>query len=235
MALKLLIAEDERELSDVLVTILSSSGYTTEAVYDGGSALEKCLQSQFDGIVLDVMMPVMNGFEVLRELRCRRVETPVIILSAKSEVEDKVKGLEDGANDYLPKPFATDELLARIKAMLRKPLESPPLSLAIGNVSLDGGEFSIRCGKSSVRLSLNEYKMMEILAHSPGVHIKAERFMSEIWENSSNAQPSVVWLYASYLQKKISAIGGDLIIQSELAEASLSLELADAAPSEQQK
>lgn len=221
--MKLLLAEDEHELNDVLVTILESYQYTVDAVYDGQSAVEHGLQNNYDGIIMDVMMPKMDGFGALAELRIHGVETPLLILSAKSEVPDRVMGLDLGANDYLPKPFSTDELVARIRAMTRRPSEQPD-EFSFGGVTLSKPSSAITCQSASVLLSSKEFNMMEILMKSPGVDISASRFLDEIWKKDENAEANVVWLYASYLQKKIAAVGGSLDIEIMQDEGVVRLE-----------
>lgn len=222
--MKLLLAEDERELSDVLVTILTSNQYTVDAVYDGERAVEHGLQNKYDGIIMDVMMPKKDGFEALAALRVHGIETPLLILSAKSEVPDRVKGLELGANDYLPKPFSTEELLARIRAMTRKTSDQT-CEITFGSVVLDKTASAMLCQNSSVRLSGKEFKMMEILMRAPGIGISAGRFLEEIWNTDSSAEENVVWLYVSYLQKKLSAVGGDLQINPMRGERTVALEI----------
>jgi DNA-binding response OmpR family regulator len=211
--MRLLLAEDERELSDVLVTIFKQSHYTVDAVFDGENALEFGLQKNYDGIILDIMMPKKNGLEVLTMLRNHGVLTPVLLLTAKSDVSDRVKGLDLGANDYLAKPFATKELLARIRAMMRRPYDRKSPEITIGNVVLNSSSFELSTGNSSVRLSSKEYKMMEMLIENHGRNIIVDQFLEQIWSNDSNIETNVVWVYASYLQKKLTAIGGGIEIE----------------------
>lgn len=220
--MKLLLAEDERELSDVLTSILIDNQYTVDAVYDGESALEYGLKNRYDGMIMDVMMPKKNGFEALAALREHGIETPLLILSAKSEVLDRVKGLELGANDYLPKPFSTVELLARIRAMTRKPIDQTR-EISLGNVTLDKGASAMLCEKTSIHLSGKEFKMMEMLMLTPAIGISTKRFIDEIWKNDSDTESNVIWLYASYLQKKLSAIGSNLSIKTMQNEGALLL------------
>ncbi|MDR3121971.1 MAG: response regulator transcription factor [Clostridiales bacterium] len=222
--MRLLLAEDERELSDVLVTILNHSRYTVDAVYDGESVLERCAGQYYDAIILDIMMPKKSGLEALSALRERGVATPVLLLTAKSEVEDRVKGLDTGANDYLSKPFATSELLARIRAMTRSASAYKPSEITIGNVSLNSSTFELTGGNSSIRLSGKECQMMEALMENPGKNIAAEHFFERIWGGDHAQKNSgIVWVYISYLQNKLKAIGGRLEIKVSQQEGTILL------------
>ncbi|MDR2043222.1 MAG: response regulator transcription factor [Clostridium sp.] len=221
--MRLLLAEDERELSDVLVSILSRNQYVVDAVYDGESALEYGAKHEYDGIIMDVMMPKRNGLETLKALRERGVDTPLLILSAKSEVEDRVKGLDLGANDYLPKPFATNELLARIRTMTRRADEKKPHEIAFGNVTLDTSSLELSSGNASVRLSGKECKLMEILMTAAGKGVSEDQFLERVWENERHTESKAVWVYLSYLQKKLAAIGGNVDIISDTQEGIVQL------------
>jgi DNA-binding response OmpR family regulator len=217
--MRLLLAEDERALSDALTAILTSKQYEVDTVFDGESAVEYALRNQYDGIIMDIMMPKMNGFDAIAEIRNHGVVTPVIVLSAKGEVSDKVLGLELGANDYLPKPFSTDELLARIGAMLRKKVDKPE-TLSLGNAVLNIAERELCCKEANVGLSGKECLMMEIMMKAPDVSISAERFLSEVWSDDQSQSADVVRLYAAYLIKKLSVINAELrivVIEPETA------------------
>lgn len=204
--MRLLLAEDEKSLSRALVTILGKSHYTVDAVYDGEEALEYLETGNYDGAILDIMMPKMDGLTVLKHLRQRGNLMPVLLLTAKSEIDDKVEGLDLGANDYLTKPFATKELLARIRAMMRTQTSQSDSILRAGDLSLDRATFELSSGSGSFRLANKEFQMMEMLMCNPGHLISKERFMEKIWGFDSNAEISVVWVYISYLRKKLSAL-----------------------------
>ncbi len=212
--MKLLLAEDERELSRALVALLRHNSYSVDAVYNGADALDWARSGGYDGIVLDVMMPRMDGFEVLRRLREEGVRTPVLILTARTEVDDRITGLDSGADDYLAKPFATGELLARIRAMLRRREEYTPDILTFGDLRLDRGSFELRCGEGSLRLSGKEFQMLEMLMENPRRVISTERFMEHIWGWDSEAEMNVVWVYISYLRKKLTGLGSRVEIRA---------------------
>ncbi len=212
--MRLLLAEDERELSKALCAILKHNNYSVDAVYNGQDALDYGLAENYDGIILDLMMPRKNGLEVLRELRSAGVSTPVIILTAKSEVEDRILGLDTGADDYLTKPFNTGELLARIRALTRRKAEFSPNIISFGNISLNRESFELSCGNEALRLGNKEFQMLEMLMTSPGRLISTEQFMEHIWGYDSDAEINVVWVYISYLRKKLSSIGANTEIKA---------------------
>lgn len=212
--LRLLVAEDEYELSRALVTILKHNNYSVDAVYDGADALDYGLCENYDGIILDLMMPKMDGLSVLSELRRRGVSTPVLILTAKSEIEDRIVGLDTGADDYLTKPFDMGELLARIRAMTRRKAEFSPNLLSFANMTLNRETFELTGARGSVRLSGKEYQMLEMLMSNPNRVISTEHFMERIWGYDSEAEINVVWVYISYLRKKLISVGADVEIKA---------------------
>ena len=212
--MRLLLAEDERELSKALCAILKHNNYSVDAVYNGQDALDYGLAENYDGIILDLMMPRKNGLEVLKELRSAGVSTPVIILTAKSEVEDRILGLDTGADDYLTKPFNTGELLARIRALTRRKAEFSPNIISFGNISLNRESFELSCGNEAMRLGNKEFQMLEMLMTSPGRLISTEQFMEHIWGYDSDAEINVVWVYISYLRKKLSSLGANAEIKA---------------------
>lgn len=212
--MRLLLAEDERSLSRAIVAILEKNNYAVDAVYDGAEALDYLAAGNYDGVILDVMMPRMDGITALRQLRARGDNTPVLILSAKAEIDDKVTGLDCGANDYLTKPFAARELLARIRAMTRAPAGQSDTSLSMGNVTLDCATFNLSTPTGSYRLANKEFQMMEMLMRSPQRLISTERFFAHIWGYDSEAEINVVWVYISYLRKKLSALGANIKIKA---------------------
>ena len=178
--MRLLLAEDEKALSRALVTILEHNNYSVDAVYDGQEALDYLENGDYDGAILDVMMPKLDGISVLKALRKKGSALPVLLLTAKSEIDDRVLGLDAGADDYLPKPFDTKELLARLRAMLRRRTEAAPTVLRCGNLSLDTASYELKTEKASFRLANKEYQMMELLMSNPGQIISAERIMEKI-------------------------------------------------------
>ena len=212
--MKLLLAEDERALSNVLVTILRHSGYTVDAVYNGADALDYLACGAYDGVILDIMMPKVDGIEVLRTIRAAGNKVPVLLLTAKSDVDDKVAGLDCGADDYLTKPFAMGELLARIRAMTRRRTEFAPSTLTFGNVSLNRQSFELSGPNGSQKLGNKEFQMIEALMLNHGTLISTERFMEKIWGYDSDAEINVVWVYISYLRKKLGLIGADIEIKA---------------------
>ncbi len=212
--MRLLLAEDEKELSKALCAILKHNNYSVDAVYNGQDALDYGLAENYDGIILDLMMPKKNGLEVLRELRSAGISTPVIILTAKSEVEDRILGLDTGADDYLTKPFNMGELLARIRALTRRKSEFSPNILTFGNISLNRETFELSCSNEQLRLGNKEFQMLEMLITSPGRLISTEQFMDHIWGYDSEAEINVVWVYISYLRKKLSSIGANAEIKA---------------------
>ncbi|MBQ6601672.1 MAG: response regulator transcription factor [Clostridia bacterium] len=212
--MRLLLAEDEKELSKALCAVLKHNNYSVDAVYNGQDALDYGLCENYDGIILDLMMPKMNGLDVLRKLRESNIATPVIILTAKSELEDKIAGLDTGADDYLTKPFAMGELLARLRALTRRKSEFSPNLLSFGNLSLNRETFELCVGDSSVRLGNKEFQMMEMLLSNAGRLISTEQFMEHIWGYETEAEINVVWVYISYLRKKLAALGADIEIKA---------------------
>lgn len=214
--MRLLLAEDERELSRALVTILEHSSYTVDAVYNGADALDYLRSGLYDGAILDIMMPKMDGLTVLRTAREEGISLPVLLLTAKGEVDDRVAGLDSGADDYLPKPFSTKELLARLRAMLRRTPGNAPADnrLTFGNLSLDLSVCELSTDEGSIRLANKEFQMMELLLRNPGRVISADRFMEKIWESESDSEINVVWVYVSNLRKKLASLGSDAEIRT---------------------
>ena len=212
--MRILLAEDERSLSRAVIALLEKNNYSADAVYDGAEALEYLAAENYDAVILDIMMPKMDGLTVLRKLRQQGSRIPVLLLTAKSEVEDKVLGLDTGANDYLTKPFATAELLARIRAMTRSQTTQTSSCLSFGNVTLDQATFELSSPSGSFRLANKEYQMLELLMRNPGQVIPTERFLEKIWGYDSEAELNVVWVYISYLRKKLTALHADIQIKA---------------------
>ena len=212
--MRLLLAEDEKELSKALCAILKHNNYSVDAVFDGQDALDYGLDENYDGIILDLMMPKKNGLEVLEELRKAGISTPVLILTAKSQIEDKIVGLDKGADDYLTKPFATGELLARVRAMTRRKSEFTPNLMTFGNLSLNRETFELSTPTGSVRLGNKEFQMLELLMDNPGRLISTEQFMERIWGYETEAEINVVWVYISYIRKKLAGLGANVEIKA---------------------
>ncbi len=210
--MRLLLAEDERSLSRAIVRILEKNNYAVDAVYDGVSALDFLRHSTYDAVILDIMMPGMDGMAVLKALRNSGNPVPVLILSAKAEVDDKVLGLDSGANDYLTKPFDTKELLARLRVLTRGP-RSVDSTMTIGNITLNRATFELSSPTGSFRLANKEFQMMEILMSNPRNLISTERFMEKIWGYDSDTEINVVWVYISYLRRKLTALNANIQIK----------------------
>lgn len=204
--MRLLLAEDEKALSDALVTILKHNNYSVDAVYNGQDALDYLLNGNYDGAILDIMMPKMDGISVLKAFREKDKTVPILILTAKTEIDDKVLGLDCGADDYLGKPFDAKELLARIRAMLRRKAGEAVNALSFADITLNRATFELSSPNGSFRLGSKEFQMLEILMLNRGNIISAEQFMERIWGFDSDTEMTVVWTYISYLRKKLSAL-----------------------------
>lgn len=212
--MRLLLAEDEEELSRALVTVLKHNNYSVDAVCNGQDALDYLETGVYDGAVLDIMMPKMDGITVLKKIRASGISIPVLLLTAKAEIDDRVTGLDAGADDYLTKPFAMKELLARIRAMTRRRTDTTDNILSFGNITLDRSAYQLSGPKSSFRLSGKEFQMLEMLMINPGQVISAEQFMEKIWGFDCDTENNVVWVYLSYLRKKLSLLGADVCIRA---------------------
>lgn len=205
--MRLLLVEDEKELSNGLVTILKHNNYSVDAVYDGEEALTYLEAENYDAVILDIMMPKLDGISVLKALRARKNNVPVLMLTAKSEIDDKVLALDYCADDYLTKPFATKELLARIRSITRRQSEMTNSVLVFENISLDRATFELSSSQGSFRLANKEFQMLEMMMTNPKNLISTERFMEKIWGYDSEAEINVVWVYISYLRKKLATLG----------------------------
>ncbi len=212
--MRILLAEDEKSLSRAVVALLERSNYSVDAVYDGEEALNYLEAENYDALISDIMMPKVDGLTVLRTLREKGNRIPVLLLTAKSEVADKVTGLDTGANDYLTKPFSTQELLARIRAMTRTQTAQTSSVLTFGNISLDQVTFTLSSSEGSFRLANKEFQMMELLLCNPHQLIPSERFLEKIWGYDSETELNVVWVYISYLRKKLSALRSNIQIKA---------------------
>lgn len=212
--MRILLAEDEKSLSRAVVALLERSNYSVDAVYDGEEALSYLDAGNYDVLILDIMMPKIDGLTVLRKLREQGSHIPVLMLTARSEIDDKVLGLDTGANDYLTKPFSTPELLARIRAMTRTQTTQTSSRLAFGNIVLDQSTFELKSPTGSFRLANKEFQMMELLLFNPRKLIPTERFLEKIWGYDSDVELNVVWVYISYLRKKLTALNANIQIKA---------------------
>lgn len=211
--MRILLAEDERSLSRAIIALLERNNYSADAVYDGQEVLAYLEAGNYDALILDWMMPKLDGLCVLRALRQRGNRIPVLMLTAKSEVDDKVLGLDSGANDYLTKPFSTQELMARIRAMTRSQTGQFTSRLTFGNITLDQATFELSSPAGSFRLANKEFQMMELLMRNPRQLIPTERFLERIWGYDSDVELNVVSVYISYLRKKLAALRADIQIK----------------------
>ena len=211
--MKLLLAEDERSLARAIAHILEKNCCSTDTVFDGETALKYLENGDYDGAILDIMMPKLDGISVLKALRSQGNPIPVLLLTAKSEIDDKVLGLDSGANDYLTKPFDTRELLARIRAMIRSG-KSADSRLTLGNITLNRANYELSSPCGSFHLANKEFQMMELLMANPRQLISPDRFLEKIWGYDTEAEINVVWVYISYLRKKLTALRSDISIRA---------------------
>lgn len=211
--MRLLLVEDEKSLSRAVTTILTKNNYSVDAVYDGEEALEYLDAGNYDGMILDIMLPKLDGIEVLKRVRDMGNSIPIIMLTAKSEIDDKVLGLDSGANDYLTKPFAAKELLARIRVMTRSQSEQTSSVMRVGNLCLNRTTFELSSPTGSFHLANKEFQMLELLMSNPRQVISTEQFMDKVWGYDSEAEINVVWVYISYLRKKLAALNSNVNIK----------------------
>ncbi|MCQ2490688.1 MAG: response regulator transcription factor [Ruminococcus sp.] len=213
--MKLLVVEDEIQLADALSEILRRNMYSVDTVYDGIQGLDNALTGVYNCIVLDIMLPGMNGLDVLRNLRAEKISTPVLLLTARSEIDDKINGLDCGADDYLTKPFVTGELLARIRALTRRKGEvRDDNRFEFNGVLLHKNTCSISCGENDVKLSLKEYQIMELLIANPRQILTKERIIEKIWGYESDVDYNNIEVYISFLRKKLSIISAPVQIKT---------------------
>ncbi|MBQ5331669.1 MAG: response regulator transcription factor [Oscillospiraceae bacterium] len=210
--MRLLIAEDELDLAEALTVFFEKNHFSVDAVNDGFSAYEYGSSGEYDAIILDVMMPKMNGIEVLQKLRSEGIKIPIMMLTAKVQKDDRIIGFNAGADDYLPKPFEPDELICRVRAMLRRSEEYKPTVLSFGDIKLNTGNGMLECGGRSVRLSGREFQLMEMFMRSPNIIFSADRLMEKIWGWDCDAEINVVWVHISNLRKKLKSIGSAVSI-----------------------
>ena len=210
--MRILVADDERDMAAALEAILKREHYSVDVVHDGRDALDYGLAENYDCLVLDIMMPVQNGLEVLHLLREQGVSTPVLLLTAKGQAADRIQGLNMGADDYLPKPFVMGEFVARVRALTRRGGAFTPNLLSVGDITLNRSSFELSAHGASVRLGNKEFQMLELLMRQRGRFISAEQMMERIWGYESDAEINVVWAYISYLRRKLSALGSQVRI-----------------------
>ena len=212
--MKILVVEDETALAEAVAALLRKEGYSVETANDGKSGLGKALSGRFDCMVLDIMLPGMNGLEVLTYMRVKGIEIPVLLLTAKSEVDDKIKGLDCGADDYLTKPFVTGELLARVRAMTRRLGMTQEINPKYGDISLDMKKGELCCGANTVVLGRKEFQMMEMLVSGAGKITTKEDFVSKIWGCEDDSAYNNVEVYISFLRKKLQLLHSSVQIKT---------------------
>jgi len=205
--MRILVVEDEVRLAEALGQIMREGRYTVDVVHDGEAGYDYAMSGIYDVIVLDVMLPKMNGFEVVRQMRKNKEQTPVILLTAKDEVADKVTGLDCGADDYLTKPFASDELLARIRALSRRQVELVMDELLFGDVKLNLSTYMLECGHKSIHLGLKEFEVMRMLLTNPANIVPKENMLLKVWGSETDAEDNNVEVYVSFLRKKLLYLG----------------------------
>ena len=212
--MRILFAEDDRDISKAVQTLLTRSGYSVDTVYNGRDAIDYIEQGGYDGVILDWMMPGLSGIEVLAQMRANGITTPVLMLTARDAIKDRVEGLDTGADDYLPKPFAASELLARIRAMLRRKVDYQHDVIKFADIELDKSAMTITCGKKSVSLNNKAFQLIEMLVEHPGAVLSIDQIMERIWGWDSDAEVNVVWVNISTLRKKLTEIGAHLKIKA---------------------
>ena len=212
--MRLLFAEDDRDISKAVKTLLERSGYSVDAVYNGQDAIDYIEQADYDGVILDWMMPKKSGIEVLSLMRSKGISTPVLILTARDAIEDRVAGLDMGADDYLPKPFAASELLARVRAMLRRKEDYRHDVIKFADIELDRSAMTVSCSGKSVSLNNKAFQLMEMLVEHPGAVLSIDQIMERIWGWDSDAEVNVVWVNISTLRKKLAELGAHVKIKA---------------------
>ncbi len=212
--MKVLIAEDTRDLNKVLCAVLEHGGFTVDPVFDGVEVIEHIERDSYDCIVLDIMMPRKDGIEALKEIREKNILTPVLMLTAKSEIDDRVAGLDAGADDYLTKPFAMKELMARVRALTRRKNEYSGKDLSYNDIKLRSGTFELAC-ENSVRLSVKEFELMQLFMLNQNHCVTSDYILNQVWSREPDAQSDTVWLYVSYLNRKLRAIASGSKIEGD--------------------
>lgn len=212
--MKLLLAEDTEDMNRVITAMLNHQGYDVDSVYDGEAAYEHIMSGGYDGIILDIMMPKKDGLSVLRDIRDKNVYTPVLMLTARAEVDDRVAGLDSGADDYLTKPFAMKELLARVRSMTRRHEDYEKNDMHYGDIDLSADGFELTA-TNSVRLSLKEFELMQTFITNAGQELSSEFLLSQVWSRELQASEDTVYLYVSYLREKLRAVSSKAVISGE--------------------
>ncbi len=210
--MRLLLAEDEKELNRALVHMLKHEHYEVDSVFDGEDALDYALSAEYEVMIFDVMMPKRDGISVLKEIRKQGIHTPVLLLTAKSQVDDRITGLDAGADDYLCKPFDRGELFARLRALARRKSEIQEEGLHFHDLSLDQKSASIMGPKGSVQLTNKEFQLLELFMKNQGIFFSSETLLERIWGFDSESSIAVVWTHISFLRKRFEAIGSEVVI-----------------------
>ncbi len=221
--MRILLAEDEPELNKALVAVFTKNNYSVDSVFDGEEAVTYLTEGDYDCAVLDVMMPKMDGITALKTVRKAGKTLPVLILTAKSEIDDRILGLDSGADDYLTKPFAVKELLARVRAITRRLTVAADANLTFGNCVLSRSTYLLSTPAGEARLNNKEFQMLEMLMSAPNQVVSPEQFMEKIWGFDSDSDIGVVWVYVAYLRKKLAAVHADVQIKA-LRNAGYTLE-----------
>jgi len=211
--MRLLIAEDDKKLLKTLTHLLKINHYLVDGVDNGRDAMEYALTGEYDGLIFDVMMPELDGITVLKRIREKGITTPTLFLTARTEVYQRIEGLDAGADDYLPKPFSTGELLARIRAMLRRKDHFTPDCVTVGDLSLNRSTYELSCHGKSLSLSGKEFQVMEMLMTHPNQILTAEQMITHIWGWDTDVDTSVIWVHISNVRKKIEALKGRVLIR----------------------
>ena len=212
--MRILIAEDEVTIARALKVMLERNKYAVDVVHNGKDALDYIQAASYDALVLDIMMPGMDGLTVLREARARGITTPALFLTAKAEVEDRVTGLDAGADDYLPKPFDASEFLARVRALTRRSSSYASSALSFGTVTLDCSQYLLKTASAEVRLNNKEFQLMELFLRHPHQVFSSEHLMEKVWGLDSEAEMDVVWTYIGFLRKKLKTLQADIEIRT---------------------
>lgn len=212
--MRILIAEDETTIARALKVMLEKNKYSVDLVHNGLDALDYLMATTYDALVLDIMMPGMDGIRVLQTARSRGITTPALFLSAKGEIADRVAGLDAGADDYLPKPFASSEFLARVRALVRRSDSYTSSTLTFGNVTLDCGRYQISTPSGAVRLNNKEYQLMELFMRHPRQVFSSEHLMEKVWGLDAEAEIDVVWTYIGFLRKKLKQLEGSIELKT---------------------
>ena len=212
--MRILLAEDEESIARALKLMLEKNKYTVDLVFNGADALEHIMSAAYDALVLDIMMPGMDGIEVLTRARAGGITAPALFLTARGEVEDRVAWLDAGADDYLPKPFATSEFLARVRALVRRSGTYAPSVLSFGGAELDCNQYLLRANGGEVRLNNKEYQLMELFMRHPRQVFSTMHLMERVWELNSESDMDVVWTYIGFRRRKLRQLGADVEIKT---------------------